>query len=91
MSQQQAWIILLASYAVIIVLCYFIMIKPRRDAARRHRELVESLAQGDKVVTAGGIHGRVVSVRDKTCVIEIAPRTQITLERGAVRARQEDH
>jgi preprotein translocase subunit YajC len=90
MDTQFAWAILIVSYAAILVLFYLFVIKPRRDAARRHKQLVESLSRGDEIVTAGGIHGRVVSVKDKTCVVEIARDTQITLERGAVRSRQEE-
>ena len=90
MDPQFAWAILIVSYAAILVLFYLFVIKPRRDAARRHKQLVESLSRGDEIVTAGGIHGRVVSVKDKTCVVEVARDTQITLERGAVRSRQEE-
>ncbi|MFQ5811430.1 MAG: preprotein translocase subunit YajC [Armatimonadota bacterium] len=89
-QQQMAWALVLIGYLVILVLFYFLMIKPRRDAMRRHKELVEGLGQGDEIVTAGGIYGRVVSVREKTCVVEVAKGTQITLQRAAIRARQED-
>jgi preprotein translocase subunit YajC len=90
MDTQFAWAILIVSYAAILVLFYLFVIKPRRDAARRHKQLVESLSRGDEIVTAGGIHGRVVSVKDRTCVVEVGRDTQITLERGAVRSRQEE-
>jgi len=89
MDTQFAWAILLVAYAGILVIFYLFVIKPRRDAARRHKELVTSLARGDEIITAGGIHGRVVSVKETTCVIEVTPGTQMTLERGAVRARRE--
>ena len=90
MSQQTAWAIVLVGYAVILVLFYLFVVKPRRDAMRRHKELVEGLSPGDEIITAGGIYGRVVSVREKTCVVEIAKGTQITLQRAAVRTRQDE-
>ncbi len=80
----------MVGYVVILILFYIFIVKPRRNAMKRHRDLIQSLAAGDEVVTAGGIHGRVISVHDKTCVVEIAKDTRVTLERGAVRARQGD-
>jgi preprotein translocase subunit YajC len=88
-QQQMSWAIVLVGYIVILILFYIFIVKPRRDAMKRHRDLIQNLAVGDVVVTAGGIHGRVISVHDKTCVVEIAAGTRVTLERGAVRARQE--
>jgi preprotein translocase subunit YajC len=91
MGQQQiAWAIVLAGYFAILILFYIFVVKPRRDAMRRHRDLVESLSAGDRVITAGGIYGRVVSVKQNTCVVEIAKGTQITVQRAAIRARQDE-
>ena len=91
MTQQQlSWAIVLAGYFIVLILFYIFIVRPRRVAMKRHRDLVQSLAAGDEVVTAGGIHGRVISVHDKTCMVEIAKGTRVTLERGAVRARQDD-
>ncbi|MGD8240234.1 MAG: preprotein translocase subunit YajC [Armatimonadota bacterium] len=89
-QQQMAWAIVLLGYFVILILFYIFAIKPRRDAMRRHKELVEGLSEGDRIVTAGGMYGRVVSVKEKTCVVEVAKGTQITIQRAAIRARQED-
>jgi preprotein translocase subunit YajC len=78
-----------AVYLVIFVgIWWFVIVKPRRDAQRRHRDLVDNLKKGDRIVTAGGIHGRVLSVKDKTCVVEVAEGTRITFDRAAVSKRE---
>ena len=75
---------------LIFAMFYFLMIRPQRKRQKDHQKLVQELNKGDRVITAGGIYGRVVSVREKTCVVEIGKGTQVTLQRAAVRARQDD-
>lgn len=63
---------------------YFLLIRPQQKRAKQHRELVESLKAGDSVVTAGGIHGKIVSVQDGTATIEVATGVKIKVNRSSV-------
>jgi len=63
---------------------YFLLIRPQQKRAKQHRELVESLKAGDSVVTAGGIHAKIVSVQDGTATIEIATGVKIKVNRSSV-------
>jgi preprotein translocase subunit YajC len=79
------WTILILGYAALFGIAWLLFIKPRRDAQRRHADLVKGLKRGERVVTVGGIHGRIVTIRDKTIDLEIAEGTRVRFERAAVR------
>ncbi len=74
----------------ILVLFFWLVIRPQRRRAADHRELVENLARGERIVTAGGIHGEIVALQETTITLEIAKGIQITLDRRAVRRRYGD-
>ncbi len=53
------------------VIMYFFMIRPQQKKAKDQQAYVDALKAGDKVITIGGLHGTVSSVRDKTVVLEV--------------------
>jgi preprotein translocase subunit YajC len=65
---------------------YFLLIKPQQDRAKKHREMVSGVRRGDTVVTAGGIVGKVVRVKDGDAEIdvEIAKDTIVKIVRGTI-------
>ena len=73
-----------------IALFWWTVIRPQRRRLARHRELIDALERGDRVVTAGGIHGEIVGLQDNTVTLEVAPDVRIKLERRAVRRRYGD-
>ncbi len=73
---------------VLIFLFWWVVIRPANKRARDHVELVRSLMPGDQVVTAGGIHGTIREVRERTVTIEVARDTVLTFDKYAVRRRE---
>ncbi len=55
----------------IFVVFYFFMIRPQQKKAKEAKQFIEELKTGDKVVTIGGAHGTVISIREKTIVVEV--------------------
>jgi preprotein translocase subunit YajC len=55
----------------IFVVFYFFMIRPQQKKAKEAKKFIEELKTGDKVVTIGGAHGTVVTIREKTIVVEV--------------------
>jgi preprotein translocase subunit YajC len=53
------------------VIMYFFMIRPQQKKQKDQQAYIDALKAGDKVVTIGGLHGTVVSVRDKSVVLEV--------------------
>lgn len=69
---------------LMFVLLYFLMIRPQMKRAKEHKQMVEALQKGDEVVAAGGIVGRISEMGEAYVTLEIAPNTQISVQRGAV-------
>lgn len=67
-----------------IVIFYFLLIRPQQKRAKEHRKMVEALGKGDEVVTNGGVLGKVVEVGEQYLTVEIADGVNIRLQRHAV-------
>ncbi len=67
-----------------IAIFYFFMIRPQTKKQKELKKAREALDKGDKVVTAGGIHGRIKEIKDDCMVIEIAPNVSIKVDKGSV-------
>ena len=63
---------------------YFLLIRPQQKRAKQHKELVNNLKQGDQVVSAGGIHGKIVSVEESVVTLEVATGVKIKMNRSAI-------
>ena len=69
---------------LMFVVLYFVMIRPQMKKAKEHKVMVESLAKGDEVATAGGILGKVTKLGDSFINIEVASGVEVQLQRSAV-------
>ena len=69
---------------LLIAIFYFFMIRPQQKKQKEIRKYREGLREGDRVVTAGGIYGKVKRVRETTFVIEIAHNVEITVDRNSI-------
>ena len=67
-----------------IAIFYFFMIRPQQKRQKEIRKLRESLTVGDRVITAGGIHGKIRGIKDNAFIIEIADNVKITIDKGSV-------
>jgi len=69
---------------VFFVIMYFMLIRPQQKRMKAHNEMVGALAVGDEVITNGGTLGAVVAVDDAFAKVEIAPGTEIHVQKSAV-------
>jgi len=69
--------------ALIIVVFYFFFIRPQMKKTKDQKKFREALKKGDKVVTIGGLHGKIIEVRETTFIIE-AEGTRLKIEKSAV-------
>ena len=72
---------------LMMVVFYFMLIRPQKKRADQHRSLVNSLSVGDEVVTIGGLIGRVSSLDDEAMGLEVAPGTTLRVLKTAVARR----
>jgi len=69
---------------LMFVLLYFLMIRPQMKRAKEAKAMVEALQKGDEVITAGGVVGRITKLGEQYLSIEVAPNTEIVVQRAAV-------
>ncbi len=69
---------------LIFVVFYFLMIRPQMKRQKEHKTMMEALAKGDEVVTAGGILGKVTRVTEAYVTLEITDGTEVMVQKSAV-------
>jgi preprotein translocase subunit YajC len=72
---------------LVFAVMYFLIIRPQINERKEHDKLVASLARGDRVVTASGVHGVVANVADTTILLEVAEKTRIVVDKTTVSRR----
>ena len=70
--------------ALLVVIFYFMLIRPQRKQQKELKARQDALKSGDKVITAGGIYGIVREVKDTTVRLEVAPNTVIKIVKSQV-------
>ena len=70
-------------------LMYFVMIRPQRKRQKEHQQLIEELQRGDRVVTAGGIHGVIESISEDTVIIKVESGATMRVAKGSVSLKEE--
>jgi preprotein translocase subunit YajC len=66
------------------VVLYFVMIRPQMKRQKEHRAMIDALAKGDEIATAGGLLGKVTKLGDSHLGVEIAAGVEVQLQRSAV-------
>lgn len=69
---------------LMFVVLYFVMIRPQMRKQKEHRSMIEALAKGDEIATAGGLLGKVIKLGDSHLTLEIATGVEVQLQRSAV-------
>ena len=69
---------------LMIVVLYFVMIRPQMKKQKEHRAMIEALAKGDEVATAGGMLGRVTKLGESYLTLELTPGVEVQLQRSAI-------
>ena len=69
---------------LMFVVLYFIMIRPQMKRQKEHKAMVDALAKGDEVVTAGGLYGKISKVGESNLHIEVAEGVEVMIQRGSV-------
>ncbi|MDR2942182.1 MAG: preprotein translocase subunit YajC [Treponema sp.] len=81
---QGSFITSIIPFALIIVIFYFLLIRPQNKKRKETENMLSALKKGDKIVTIGGIHGTVQNVRESTVLIKVDDNVKIEFLRSAV-------
>ena len=71
-------------FIAIIAIFYFLIIRPQNKKQKETQKMLAALKKGDRIVTIGGIHGTIQSVKEKSVIIKVDDDTKIEFSRSAV-------
>jgi preprotein translocase subunit YajC len=71
-------------FGLLLVVFYLLMIRPQQKQRREQQAMINSIRRGDKVVTVGGIHGRIEGIKDDTVSLKIAEGVKIEISKASV-------
>ncbi|MAT40444.1 MAG: preprotein translocase subunit YajC [Ectothiorhodospiraceae bacterium] len=73
-------------FALIFVIFYFMILRPQQKRNKEREKMLSEMKKGDKVITSGGIHGKIVGMDEKTLLIEVDDNVKLKFERSSVSA-----
>lgn len=74
----------LLPFLLIIVVFYFLILRPQQKRQKERQKLLEGVKKGDRVITAGGIHGTVEGIEDKSVLLKITEGVKVKLEKSGI-------
>ena len=74
----------LMPFVALIIIFYFLLIRPQQKKAKEHRTMLTALKKGDKIITSGGLHGEITGLTDDAIIVEIAPKVRVKISRGSI-------
>ena len=74
----------LIMFALIIFIFYFMIVRPQQKRTKEREKLLSGVQKGDKIITAGGMHGTVVGLEEKTVLLQIADNVKVKIEKSAI-------
>ncbi len=69
---------------LMFVIFYFLLIRPQQKKSKMHREMLNNLRKGDRVVTSGGLFGEITGITDTVVTMEISPKIRVKVSRAHV-------
>lgn len=77
-------LVALLPWVLIFVVIYFFMIRPQNKKAKEQKLFRESIAKGDRIVTIGGVHGKIIELGETTAIIEVEGQSRLKIEKTAI-------
>ncbi len=74
-------------FLLVIFIFYFLVIRPQQNDQKNHQTLLASLKKDDRVTTTGGLHGKIVEVKDHLVVLEVADRVRVIIDKPSIKQR----
>ncbi|MFH1320819.1 MAG: preprotein translocase subunit YajC [Bacteroidota bacterium] len=74
----------------IVLIFYFFMIRPQMKKSKAQKKFKEHLKKGDKIITIGGIHGKIAEMKETTLIIDVEGGNRLKIEKSAVSMESSD-
>lgn len=87
-----AFLAQLLLFILVLVIFWFLLIRPQQKRQKERNAMLQSLKKGDKVITIGGLHGTITDLTEERVTLKVSDNTRLVFERTAVNAviNQED-
>ena len=82
-SADGGWMSMLPLFLILIVF-YFFFIRPQTKKNKDQKKFREALKKGEKVITIGGLHGKILEVKETTIIMEVGNQIKVTVEKSAI-------
>jgi preprotein translocase subunit YajC len=82
-AQPSIWVQILPLLAILVIF-YFLIIRPQTKKMKQHKEMVSNLSAGDEVVTGGGLMGRVVKAQEDALLVQLADNVRVWSQRDSI-------
>ena len=76
-----------APLVLILLVFYFLIMRPQQKKFKAHQQMLSELKKGDKIITSSGIAGRITKVGEQFFSVEIAPNVEVEIERNAITSK----
>lgn len=83
-SSEGSLVSTLVMFAMIIGIFYFLILRPQQKRQKERERMLSAVKKGDKIVTAGGMHGTVAGIDDKTVLVQIADNVKVKVDRTGI-------
>ncbi len=83
-SGQSGQIMAFLPLILLFAVFYFLLIRPQQKRAKTHKQFIENLKKGDRVVTSGGMYGTITGVTDDSVTIEVAEKVRVRVLKSAI-------
>jgi preprotein translocase subunit YajC len=83
-SAGEGMLSMLPMLVIIVVVFYFLFVRPQSKRAKEQRDLLDSLSIGDEVITIGGVAGKITKLRDNFIVINVNENNELTIQKSAI-------
>ena len=71
-------------YLLIFAIFWFLVLKPQKDKQKEQKSMLEALKKNDQIVTAGGLHGTIVAVKEKIVVVRVDENVKIEFDKESI-------
>lgn len=75
-------------FGAVILIMYFLMIRPQSKRQKEHQKMLESLKKGDQVITSSGMHGKITDIDGQTLTIQIADNVNVKFEKSHITGKE---
>jgi preprotein translocase subunit YajC len=74
----------IVTFGLVFVIFYFLIIRPQNKKQKDAKRMIEAVKKGDKVITSGGVHATVYTVKEKTVILKVDENTKMEFSKAAI-------